>query len=168
MAIFAKKTEGETLRPVPDLGTPLPLPTGKGGPRFGIADAMALLRALPGEDKNDLVVRVMRATLASVAVHLPEVIEDAARRQKATTERIAAVHGSMAELERQLENHRREIASLEADLKETTAVKERLQHAEKTAALAAGPPRPPTPPPLPSKTPTPEPVTQVTHETFKD
>ncbi|HVU52771.1 MAG TPA: hypothetical protein VHL80_18950 [Polyangia bacterium] len=173
MAIFAKKTEGEPLRPVPDLGVPLPHPGGK-GVRFGIADAMALLRGLPGEDKNDLVVRVMRATLASVSVHLPEVIEDATRRQKATTERIASVHGQMAELERQLENHRREIAALEADLKETTAVKERLTHAEKAATLAAGPPPPPPPRaaapalPSPTKTPTPEPITKVTHETFKD
>ena len=133
---------------------------------------MALLRGLPGEDKSDLVVRVIRATLASVDVHFPEVIEDATRRQKSATERIAAVHAQMAELERQLENHRREIAALETDLKETTAVKERLMHAEKTAALAAGPPpRPPAPPapPLPAtKTPTPEPTVKTTHETFKD
>jgi hypothetical protein len=177
MAIFAKKTEGEPLlRPVPDIGAaPLPTPTAKGGARFGIADAMSLLRALPGEDrndKNDLVVRVMRATLASVSVHLPDVIEDATRRQKSATERIAAVHAQMAELERQLENHRREISALEADLKETTAVKERLQHAEKTAGLAAGPPPKASPPPLPSpnKTPAPDldPITKVTHETFKD
>jgi hypothetical protein len=172
MAIFARKSEWEQNRAVPDLGG-APTPTnGKPGPvRFGIADAMALLRGLPGEDKNDLVVRVMRATLAAVDVHFSEVIEDATRRQKSATERIAAVHAQMAELERQLEQHRREIASLEADLKETTAVKERLQHAEKTAALAAGPARPPAPPPPPppaTKTPTPEPITKVTHETFKD
>ena len=172
MAIFAKKPEWEPLRSVPDLGGSPPASGGKGASRFGIAEAMALLRGLPGEDKSDLVVRVIRATLASVDVHFPEVIEDAARRQKSATERIAAVHGQMAELERQLENHRREIGALETDLKETTAVKERLTHAEKTAALAAGPPpRPPAPPapPLPAtKTPTPEPTVKTTHETFKD
>jgi hypothetical protein len=166
MAIFAKKPEWEAPRAVPDLGAGPPPANGKGASRFGIADAMALLRGLPGEDKNDLVVRVMRATLAAVDVHLAEVIEDASRRQKSTTERIAAVHTQMAELERQLENHRREIATLEADLKETTAVRERLHHAEKTAALAAGPPRPPTPPV--TKTPTPEPTVRTTHESFKD
>jgi hypothetical protein len=173
MAIFAKKQEWEQQqRLVSDVGGPEPQASagGKAATRFGIADAIALLRSLPGEDKNDLVVRVMRATLAALNVHVAEVIEDAGRRQKSTTERIAAVHAQMAELERQLEHHRREIAALEADLKETTAVKDRLQHAEKTAALHAGLARPPTPPPLPSptKTPTPEPITRVTHETFKD
>jgi hypothetical protein len=169
MSIFAKKQEWEQ-RAVPDIegAPPLPPENRKRGHRFGIAEAIAVLRSLPGDDKNELVVRVMRATLASVDVHLPEVIEDATRRQKGTTERIASVHAQMAELERQLENHRREIATLEADLKETTAVKERLQHVEKTAALAAGPSKPP-PPPLPAtKTPTPEPTLRTTHETFKD
>src|SRR5204863_9742478 len=106
-------------------------------PRFGIAAAIQLLRGLPRDDNGELVVRVVRATLASLDVHLPEIIEDAARRQKAATDRIGAVQAQMTELERQLEGHRREIASLEADLKETTMVKERLQQAEKTAALAA-------------------------------
>ena len=169
MAIFAKKPDWDPMRPVPDIGAAPLTSGGRGATRFGIADAMALLRGLPGDEKSDLVVRVMRATLASVDVHFPEVIEDATRRQKSATERIASVHAQMAELERQLENHRREIVALETDLKETTAVKERLQHAEKTAALAAGPPRPPAPPPVAvTKTPTPEPTVKTTHETFKD
>jgi hypothetical protein len=166
MSIFAKKPDWEQPRTTVDLGAPPPaVPTGRGSPRFGIADAIALLRGLPIDDKGELVVRVIRATLASVDIHLPEIIEDASRRQKAASERIAAVHGQMAELERQLEGHRREIATLEADLKETTAVKDRLQQAEKTAALAAGPALTRD---LSSKTPTPEPITKVTHETFKD
>jgi len=142
MSIFAKKPEWEQ-RVMTDVGgaTPAPAPTltgGKAEPRFGIADAIALLRGLPApaDDKGDLTVRVVRATLASLDVHLPEIIEDATRRQKGATERIATIHAQMAELERQLEGHRREIATLEADLKETTTVKERLQQAEKTATLA--------------------------------
>jgi hypothetical protein len=167
MSIFTKKSEGEQ-RAAPDgvAPPPPPPPSRKSGHRFGIADAIALLRGLPGDEKNELVVRVMRATLASVDVHLGDVIEDATRRQKSTAERIASIHAQMAELERQLEGHRREITALEADLKETTAVKERLAHAEKTAVLAAGPPRPPAPPR--TNTPTPEPTVRTTHETFKD
>jgi hypothetical protein len=167
MSIFAKKPEWEQQRVVPDIAGPAPQPaaTGKPPSRFGITGAIALLRSLPADDKGELVVRVVRATLASLDVHLPEIIDDAARRQKAITERIAAVHAQMAELERQLEGHKREIATLEADLKETTTVRERLEHAEKTAALAAS-----APPRLSSsgKTPTPEPITKVTHESFKD
>jgi hypothetical protein len=144
MSIFAKKPDVEpktevTFGPPPAI-TKLTTP-------YGIADAIQLLRGLPSEQNSDLVIRVVRATLASLDVHLPDIIEDASRRQKATTERIAAVHAQMAELERQLEAHRRDIAALETDLKETTAVKERLQQAEKAAALGAGPPRPPRPTP---------------------
>ena len=83
--------------------------------------------------------RVVRATLASLNVRLPDIIEDATRKQKATQDRITAEHGQVAELEKQLEARRKEIAALEADLKETTAVKERLQEAEKLAAVASVP-----------------------------
>ena len=74
--------------------------------------------------------RVVRATLASLSVHLSDIIEDANKKQKATQERIASQHAKVAELEKQLGEHRKEIAALEADLKETTTVKERLQMAE--------------------------------------
>jgi hypothetical protein len=148
MSIFAKKTDGEQKTLV-DLGTAPPAaPAAKPGPRYGIADAIQLLRGLPAEQNSELVIRVMRATLASLNVHLPDIIEDASRKQKATTERIASAHAQVAELERQLEGHKREIVALEADLKETTVVKERLQQAEKAASLASGPPR--TPPPRPT------------------
>lgn len=139
MSIFAKKPEWEQ-KAGPEVVS-LPQAPVKAGGRFGIGDAIQLLRGLPVDQQGELVVRVVRATLASLDVHLPDIIEDATRRQKSATERIAAVHGQMAELERQLENHRREITAVEADLKETTAVKERLQQAEKTAALAAGGPK---------------------------
>jgi hypothetical protein len=171
MSIFAKKPDWDTR--VPDVAagppapTPMPTPTAaKASPRFGIADAIALLRGLPADEKGELVVRVMRATLASVDVHLPEIIADATRRQKSASERIAAIHAQMAELEKQLESHRREIGTLEADLKETTTVKDRLQHAEKTAGLASGPARVGAPASS-SQTPTPEPTVRTTHESLK-
>jgi hypothetical protein len=155
MSIFAKKPEWEQ-KTMPEVG-PLPQPTTpvKATGRFGIGEAIQLLRGLPSDQNSELVVRVVRATLASFDVHLPDIIEDASRRQKSVSERIAAVHGQMAELERQLEGHRREINAMEADLKETTAVKERLLQAEKTAALAAGGSRARRPTP-PQVTPVPE------------
>jgi hypothetical protein len=139
MAIFAKKTEPEPrvtteVRPTP------PAPTPSTTPAYGIAEATQLMRSLPVDQHPDLVVRVVRATLASLHVHLPDIIEDATRKQKATQERIVAVHGQIAELERQLEIQRKEIAALEADLKETTSVKERLQMAEKSAGVPPPPP----------------------------
>src|SRR4029079_6926454 len=93
-------------------------------------------RGLPVDQNPDLVVRVVRATLASLNVHLADIIEDATKKQKATQDRIAGDHTKFAELEKQLGDHRKEIAMLEADLKETTTVKDRLRRAERSA----GPP----------------------------
>jgi hypothetical protein len=137
MSIFAKKPEWEQ-KVMADPGTGTAPHVVAKGSGYGIAEAIHLLRGLPVEQSGDLVVRVVGATLASVDVRLHDIIEDASRREKATHERIAAVHAQITDLERQLEAHRREVAALEADLKETTSVKERLQQAEKAAALAPG------------------------------
>jgi hypothetical protein len=145
MSIFAKKPEWEqkVMAEVGSVPPMVPKPgAGKGG-GYGIADAILLLRSLPADQSSELVVRVVRATLASLDVHLADIIEDATRKQKHLADRMASEHAQIAELERQLETRRREIAALEADLKETTSVKERLQQAEKTAVLAGGAPRAP-------------------------
>jgi hypothetical protein len=155
MAIFAKKQEGDH-KVGPEIGG-MPAvassTTSSSSRNYGIGEAIQLMRTLPVDQHPDLVVRVVRATLGSLNVHLPDIIEDATKKQKAVQDRIAAVHGQVAELEKQLEAHRRDIASLETDLKETTSVKERLQMAEKLAASTAHPPPPgggatthPTPP----------------------
>ncbi|HEY2732051.1 MAG TPA: hypothetical protein VGK52_19045 [Polyangia bacterium] len=156
MSIFAKKPDWGQPGPPgqPGLADPPRGPTALAkGSGYGITDAINLLRALPTDQNGDLVIRVMSATLASVDVHLRDIIDDATKRQKSTHERIAAVHAQMADLERQLEAHRREVAALEAELKETTTVKDRLQHAEKTAALATGGGRSVPPPPPEGATP---------------
>ena len=166
MSIFAKKPEWEQ-KVMAEVGSapPIAAKTGSGGKGggYGIAEAIQLLRSLPMDQSPqsaELVVRVVRATLASLDVHLADIVEDATRKQKHLADRMASEHAQIAELERQLEGRRKEIAALEADLKETTSVKERLQQAEKTAALAGGAPR--------ATRPTPEPITKVTHESFKD
>jgi TolA-binding protein len=114
MAIFAKKSESEPRTSL-DLAPPASTPAAAGSKgHFGIAEAIQLLRTLSanaeGGQSGDLVIRVVRAQ-----------------------DRIAAVQAQIADLEKQLETQRREVASLEADLKETTNVKERLQAAEKSA-----------------------------------
>jgi hypothetical protein len=146
MSIFAKKPELDQ-KATPDGAGSAVVGGATARNGYGIAEAIQLLRGLPVDQNPDLVVRVVRATLASLSVHLADIIEDAAKKQKVTQERIASEHGKVADLEKQLAEHRREIAALEADLKETTTVKERLQMAEKSAsAPSAPPPRPPTPP----------------------
>src|SRR5262245_9401505 len=148
MSIFTKKTESEPPRPAADVVAG-PVSSGQ-SKSYGIAEAIHLMRGLPVDQNPELVVRVVRATLASLSVHLPDIIEDASRKQKTISDRIAAVHTQVAELEKQLETQRKEIAGLEAEMKETTNVKERLQMAEKAGT---------TPPPFTHSThPTPAPL----------
>jgi hypothetical protein len=131
MAMFAKKENWEQ-KVEAQVGGPAvnAAPAAKpGSPKYGIAETIQLMRTLPAEN-GELVVRVVRATLASLNVRLPEIIEDATRKEKSVRERIADFHAKNVELEKQLDAHRKEIATLEADLKETTSVKERLQVAE--------------------------------------
>jgi hypothetical protein len=141
MSIFAKKdSEQKADQKVVTADTsPGAVPVASASRNgYGIAEAIQLLRGLPVDQNPDLVVRVVRATLASLNVRLSDIIDDATKKQKATQERIAAEHNKVADLEKQLADHRKEIAMLEADLKETTIVKDRLQLAEKSA----GPPTP--------------------------
>jgi hypothetical protein len=139
MAMFAKKESWEN-KVAAEVGTgPAVVPAAAriGSPKYGIAEAIQLMRTLPG-DHGDLVVRVVRATLASLDVRLPDIIEDASSKEKMVRERIAEFHAKNVELERQLEAHRKEIAALEADLKETTEVKDRLQQAESASSPMPG------------------------------
>jgi len=129
MAFFGKK------EPEPVFRMEQPLRPAPPEPRkaYGIADAIQLMRALPVDQHGELVIHVVRATLGSLNVRLPEIIEDAARKQKTTQDRITSIHAQIANLEKQLEGHRNEIQMLEADLKETTEVKGRLESAEMSA-----------------------------------
>jgi septal ring factor EnvC (AmiA/AmiB activator) len=136
MAMFAKKENWEQKVAAEVGGGPAPAPTAKttstptASPRYGIAETIQLMRTLPADQNAELVVRVVRATLASLDVRLPDIIEDAIRKQKVVRDKIADFHAKNAELEKQLESNRKEIATLEADLQETTEVKDRLQMAE--------------------------------------
>ncbi len=138
MAMFAKKENWEQKVAAEVGGGPVTAPAspakgaaaGTGSPRYGIAETIQLMRTLPADQNAELVVRVVRATLASLDVRLPDIIEDALRKQKVVRDKIADFHAKNAELEKQLEANRKEIAALEADLQETTEVKDRLQMAE--------------------------------------
>jgi hypothetical protein len=141
MAMFAKKESWDNKVATEVAGGPVSAPAAAiktGSPKYGIAEAIQLMRTLPADQNGELVVRVVRATLASLDVRLPDIIEDATRKQKTVRDKIADFHAKNAELEKQLAAHRKEIATLEADLKETTDVKDRLQLAESASASAMG------------------------------
>ena len=100
MAMFTKKADSEQ-RPSPDTGAVLPAAGQARG--YGIDQAIQLLRTLPVDQNANLVIRVVRSTLASLNVHLPDIIEDATRKQQTVEESMAAVRSKIAEIEKQLD-----------------------------------------------------------------
>ncbi len=109
--------------------------------RFGIDDAIQLMRSLPADPNSALVVRVVRVTLGAVNVSVEEIVADAARKETQIKENISGLEAKIVELEGQLGALRREIAAHQADLKETVNVRERLHLADQYP----GPKPPPTP-----------------------
>jgi hypothetical protein len=109
--------------------------------RFGIDDAIQLMRSLPADPNTALVVRVVRVTLGAVNVSVEEIVADAGHKEARIKESISALEAQIVELEGQLGALRREIAAHQADLKETVNVREKLHLADQYQ----GPRPPPTP-----------------------
>jgi hypothetical protein len=113
---------------------------------YGIDKAIQLMRTLPAENV-ELVVQVVKFSLESVGIKLPIIIEDAIRRQRDIQGRIGVLRAEIADLESEIKQRKDEIDRLDADHKETTMVRERLELAEaigkpgaKPAAAAAAAP----------------------------
>ncbi len=98
--------------------------------RYGIGQAIELMRMLPAENV-ELVVQVVKRTLESTHIRIDTIIQDASRKQAEIEGRIAVLKQEIAELEREIATRKSEIGALEADHRETTQVKERLLLAEK-------------------------------------
>src|SRR5262249_11349314 len=109
---------------------------------YGINKAIELMRMLPS-DNMELVVRVVKTTLESTNIKVASIIKDASRKQGDLEARVAILKKEIVELETEIATRRKEISALEADHRETTTVKERLQLAEKLASGGSAPPEPP-------------------------
>jgi len=106
-------------------------------PHYGIEQAIQLMRALPVDQNPALVVAVIKTTLESLKVKVSDIISDAARKQKDLEDRVGNLKRAIADFEKEIETRREEIARLEADHKETTAVRGRLELAEKAQGPGA-------------------------------
>jgi len=95
------------------------------------------MRALPVDQNPALVVAVIKTTLESLRVKVSDIIGDAARKQKDLEDRVSNLKRAIADFEKEIETRREEIERLEADHKETTAVRGRLELAEKAQAPGA-------------------------------
>jgi hypothetical protein len=127
--------------------------------KYGIDDTLRLMRTLPVEQHPDLVVLVVKNTLASMNVSLKSILGDATTKRDAGIKRIAELKGNIAELEEQIRAKKQEVATAEGDLAELTKVMERLDavshHEPEIAGSLKNPsvvPRLP-PPPARSKPP---------------
>jgi hypothetical protein len=124
MSLFGKKN------PVPSMEHE-PAVEAQGRPRskYGIDEAIQLMRTLPLDQHPDLVVLVVKNTLASMNVSLKDTIRDAAAKQEAVNKRVAELKGSISELEEQIRIKREQVAASETELAELVRVMERLEAA---------------------------------------
>ena len=106
---------------------------------YGIAEAILLMRSVPVEQNVELVVHVIRNTLESMNVHLADIIGDASAKEKSLQQRIETLGKEIAEFEKQIDIRGQEIARLQNELSETTAVKDRLVMAQKLSEPPAAP-----------------------------
>jgi hypothetical protein len=121
MSLFGKKSEDT------DVANGSAPPRHRGG--YGIDDAIQLMRTLPVQQQPDLVLLVVRNTLASMHVDLRHVIDSGSAKQERLRTAIAKISAAITELESEIGARRQELAQVEADLNETNAVKERLEMA---------------------------------------
>lgn len=139
---------------------PTPPPTAS---KYGIDKANDLLSSLRVHDNPDFAVRIIRKTLESAGVSVPDLIVDAEKREAELREDVAKRKATIADYEDKIVAERREIEKLEAALKLTGETRGYLELAEENrtqmrpafnvGARAAAPNVPPTPPmslPVPS------------------
>lgn len=105
---------------------------------YGIDRAIELMRSLPANEQNvQLVVQVIRNTLASTNVSVEAIIEDASRKQERIQRRVARLAEEIVGLEKEIQLRKEETAALEQDFEETTQVKARLSIGLSASAPAA-------------------------------
>jgi hypothetical protein len=158
MSLFGKKADAPPTVPPPLAQQPRP-PTDEPrahGRSYGVADLIQLMKSIPIDHQPDLVVQVVKSTLKSVGVHVPDIIEDAMRHEGQLKDRIAGVEGEIQALSEEIDRRKELIVQLQADMADLTYAKERWQDATSTASSPPPEPHakshvlpPPLPPPFP-------------------
>jgi hypothetical protein len=120
---------GVLIDPAPSRQRSQP-PSAETNMRYGIDDAIKLMRTLPVEENENLVVRVMKTTLESLKVRIGDIVDDALKRQDVLGKKVADYRAQITSFEREIEARRHEINRLEEELGEVTRVKERLVAAD--------------------------------------
>jgi predicted RNase H-like nuclease (RuvC/YqgF family) len=98
--------------------------------RYGIEDAIRLMRRLPSSNV-EIVVEVVKKTLESLSIQVPEIIVDAEKKESDIRSRIGRLQAEIQTLQGEIQRRNEEIGVLEADLAETSRVKQYLELSEK-------------------------------------
>ena len=100
---------------------------------YGIDQAIELMEKLP-KDNNDLVVSVVKATLASANVDVDAVIADAQNKVESIQQQITRLGEETVELKSLIARKQTETAEAQAALNQTLLVKELLQQSADAVA----------------------------------
>ena len=95
-------------------------------PKYGIEEAIALMRKLPKDDA-EVVVTVVNKTLESTHIQVADIIQDAAAKETRLREQHKKLETEIKDFQREIERRNQQIAELLTDLKETSEVSQRLQ-----------------------------------------
>jgi hypothetical protein len=124
MSLFGKKNHSQ-----PSDSELEPAPRVHSKTKFGIDDAVLLMRTLPLDQQPELVVQVVKNTLASMNVSLKDTLRDGVAKHDAISTKIAGLKASIAELEEQIRLKSEQVLADEAELRELDHVVERLEAA---------------------------------------
>jgi hypothetical protein len=112
---------------VPNPPAPPPeVPQPRSAAAADIEHTIRMMRVLPFDSDLELVVTVLRTTLDSLDVGIPELIEAASQRQADLDELVRAEHRKIDAHQAQIQARLDEIAALQAEDQEIRAVRKRL------------------------------------------
>lgn len=94
--------------------------------RYGIEDAIKLMRSLP-RDNNEIVVTVVKKTLESTQIQVGDIVADADAKEDRIRDQHKTLETEIKDLQEQIAKRNQQITELLKDLKETTDVRQRLQ-----------------------------------------
>jgi hypothetical protein len=127
-----------TITPMPAAAPPPPAaPAGPARaveperPRFGIDDAIRLMRALPVNENPELVVQVLKTTLESLQIQLEDIIDQASLKEKTLDLRLTNLRREISQLEADIQQRKDEIVQVDREIAETSAVRQQLLLAER-------------------------------------
>jgi hypothetical protein len=98
------------------------------GTPYTVEQALDLMRGIPTEGMPErLIVQVIRKTLESVGISIPDVLAAASRRQDEVTNEIVRIQGEIASLHQAIEAKSAQVAYYQEQLGEIGSLRERFE-----------------------------------------